>query len=300
MKKLILITLLSALTFTLFSQNFAPVGAEWYFGNGPALSADVGYFYYEINSDTIINGKYCTYFDDSSNQPLIFYYESNDSVYWRSENDTKFHMFYNFNASKGDVWTITGGSVVNPSTSISDTFLVSVDTTYSAVYNGVSLKTLEISTINAVGNVWLFDGLVVEKFGHLSLHRPWHGLEEINLTGLRCYSDSAFGQYTTVSYSCDSTWMAVGINDLNIHKLKVYPNPASDQLTIDATELNLTSALQTLEIYNLQGQLVEQYAITSNNNLITVDVSNLNNGVFFYTVKSENQPFASGKFSVLR
>ncbi|MFA5573425.1 MAG: T9SS type A sorting domain-containing protein [Brumimicrobium sp.] len=66
----------------------------------------------------------------------------------------------------------------------------------------------------------------------------------------------------------------------NAYSVNVYPNPASDILNINAEGVN-----GTVTIASITGQVVTTANV---NNGAKVDVSNLNNGVYIYTILDEN------------
>lgn len=61
--------------------------------------------------------------------------------------------------------------------------------------------------------------------------------------------------------------------------LTLYPNPATDRITIDCSE-----RINELSIYNLVGELVFQRQLNNNKN--EIDVSNLSKGVYIIRVLS--------------
>jgi hypothetical protein len=77
---------------------------------------------------------------------------------------------------------------------------------------------------------------------------------------------------------------ALGVNDFEISKIKMYPNPVTNVLTIDSA-----SSIDSVSIYNLVGQ--EVISQTVNSKSMGLDVSNLEKGV--YVVKT----FIEGKVS---
>ena len=62
---------------------------------------------------------------------------------------------------------------------------------------------------------------------------------------------------------------------------RFYPNPCSDNLTVSSNE-----TIKYLGIYNLKGQLV--FEQSSNNNLLNVTVSELENGYYYAILKTQN------------
>lgn len=81
----------------------------------------------------------------------------------------------------------------------------------------------------------------------------------------------------------------------NVFYFKAFPNPASTQLNIEF-EKNYTEDIQ-LEIQNILGQTVYSETVKPNvgNQLKVLDVSMLQNGVYFIQLKN-NTKFSSSKF----
>lgn len=71
------------------------------------------------------------------------------------------------------------------------------------------------------------------------------------------------------------------INELNKENLVLSPNPASNKIEIQG--INENSLIQTIEVYNTSGNLVYSNSSSSN----SVDVSKLENGVYFLKVNTE-------------
>lgn len=95
---------------------------------------------------------------------------------------------------------------------------------------------------------------------------------------------------------CSTVWFAfptgVAENAELINSIKAYPNPASLSFTI-----TMKSTDATVEVMDVTGKLVNTYPVTMGE--ARMDVSNFNNGVYFYQVKtSTNETVKSGKFTV--
>ncbi len=73
----------------------------------------------------------------------------------------------------------------------------------------------------------------------------------------------------------------------------VYPNPASDVLTINIGQSNNTSSIS---IYNLVGEEVSTMVLNNGNNFL--DVSALSSGVYFYAIKSNNTVIETKKLVI--
>ena len=72
-----------------------------------------------------------------------------------------------------------------------------------------------------------------------------------------------------------------------ISKIKVYPNPVSEILSIDYTDVNQ----DFISIVNITGKTIQQMAINSNNGNISVNVSNLEQGVYFVKIGIQSIKF---------
>ena len=73
----------------------------------------------------------------------------------------------------------------------------------------------------------------------------------------------------------------LGINDLSIEGLVIYPNPVANILNIDAT-----TPISNVEIVNVLGQVL--VSKSSNSTISNIDVSALSTGNYFISVTSEN------------
>ncbi len=79
--------------------------------------------------------------------------------------------------------------------------------------------------------------------------------------------------------------------------LLVFPNPASDFITIDLSELEGEKA--TLLIYDASGQLIRTLDASTNQLLLAVDAIG-SDGMYFYTLKTIDQQDIRGKFVIQR
>lgn len=112
--------------------------------------------------------------------------------------------------------------------------------------------------------------------------------------------DATVGSKSLTDYilkilALDSPSAAIEINN-GLDEVNVYPNPASEMLRID-TGNNPFNNLN-LKVFNLQGKIVFTRAISGNNQ--TVDIKELNRGLYIYELRDGGLSVANGKFSVLR
>lgn len=76
--------------------------------------------------------------------------------------------------------------------------------------------------------------------------------------------------------------MVMGLEEQAFTSLKYYPNPVNDVLTITNS-----SDIETLTVINMLGQIIISKQINSNN--VQLDLSSLNNGVYFVKIVSEGK-----------
>jgi len=121
------------------------------------------------------------------------------------------------------------------------------------------------------------------------------------------FKATAYGwYYVTVDngYDCiaeDSVFInnLVGVEAIHNSSVNVYPNPANDVLNIDFN-LNEQENI-AISFYNLQGEVVYQTVnyILSNNQSLSIDISNFATGLYFYQIKL-NKCLLKGKIIVNR
>ena len=87
--------------------------------------------------------------------------------------------------------------------------------------------------------------------------------------------------------------VTVGTEDIIKGSIEIYPNPAYDYLTIDKG--NNTS--NTILIYSFEGKLIEKEAL--NNRINIIDVSHLQNGIYFCRLSEEDGQVMSLKFVIV-
>jgi len=124
---------------TIYSQNFAPIGATWHYQINEAFSPATSYSKWEVISDSLILGETTRKVEHTfgSNgmvqEEFMLAYEDNGVIYKYHEISNSFTTLYDFNAIAGDSWTMK-----NDTCSV----LVTVDSTSSITVNGTLLKVL--------------------------------------------------------------------------------------------------------------------------------------------------------------
>ena len=78
--------------------------------------------------------------------------------------------------------------------------------------------------------------------------------------------------------------------------IKIYPNPAKELLYLDFSEKNKSFQNANIQIYDTFGRLLLTQKI--NENLNSIDISSLENGMYVYKIMGENAVLGSGKIIV--
>lgn len=93
-----------------------------------------------------------------------------------------------------------------------------------------------------------------------------------------------------LAYECsvNNNYGQVSIDEVekNIAEIKLLNNPVANQLRLSCRNLNSQSKYQ---IYSQSSQLLAEGIIENPNGVNTIDLSNINNGIYFLKITSENQ-----------
>lgn len=82
--------------------------------------------------------------------------------------------------------------------------------------------------------------------------------------------------------------------------LKVYPNPVDNMLTVEYELLDAQSEPVKFVVYNSMGQMVMERTLMADATKVTFNMSEFNNGFYFYALKCSTCKDQDGKFIILR
>lgn len=289
MKNLLSTLYLLLLSSLLYAQDFAPVGATWYYGTATAFSPNIDFIKWESVKDTVIQGKACREIRKNSTltcrgEPSVeFMYDRNDTVFRYDTAFKSFHVLYNFNVQALDHWEFPivdeGGDV--------DTIVVSVNTVNTRIINGVSLREIHTTVVKKddvptqpTGEVFL------EKIGSESYPIYWDRLHESacdgNYTqGLRCYNEQEFSFEKLQNVDSCNHRDLVAIEKYNLSPLfSVSPNPTNGQFTID-TKLRDYQ----VKLIDLSGRVL--FRSSNNFGISYFNANGLPDGIYLLEVDSE-------------
>ena len=286
-----LFILLLAMSISSQAQVWAPAGAIWHY-DWVEFATD-GYAKVQYLKDSLVGGKLCkilqverhTFNWDTqtfTNSILGYeytYFENNFVFYYRYGT---FFKLYDFSAQSGNSWVVAGWEVGNPCDSLGS---ILVDSTGMTNINTFSLKYLNTSP--GQNSDWGFEDKIVERIGSFGYMFP-SPLCAVDIPGpgqLRCYYDNEFGLYQRSGNppTCD---FIVGTENTNpdLNALNIYPNPVKKDVTIEI--IKSPKRDYSIELSNIMGRIVKQFKI--NKEINTLDVSDLNNGIYFINIFDSN------------
>ncbi|MDT8412899.1 MAG: T9SS type A sorting domain-containing protein [Vicingaceae bacterium] len=111
-----------------------------------------------------------------------------------------------------------------------------------------------------------------------------------DVTGIGHYS---FGDYKILPRDANDISLVVGIDKLNANNVAVYPNPANDQITFQLKN----NGFEVI-VADITGKVVATANTVADK--LTLSLDNLNNGIYFYTIKNKDVIIATNKFVVVK
>lgn len=260
MKNAILIIFAVVLTNISYSQEFAPLNAEWHFQKW-SINDDyfVDYYSAKAERDTVLNSYYATILTYKKNGTIIpeaevIIREENRKVYFYEDNS--FKLLYDFNLAVGDTlvfnipqnyyfYDISCGA--SPDSSILNLAKVKIDSISPHIFDNQTLNVFYTSPIyDNSGQFFSWEfGTIIERIGS---YGGLFGYSTTQCLGgdwghFRCYSDSILEYYLSVE---DCNYINTGIyNAEDISSVSVYPNPSINNFTIETTLLEIPCKLTT-------------------------------------------------------
>jgi len=85
----------------------------------------------------------------------------------------------------------------------------------------------------------------------------------------------------------------LGSEEHKILEINLFPNPVKDTLTIASDMLSSYDSL-SIELFSLDGKRILGYSLEETTQF-SIDLSQLNSGIYLYVINSENSVISSGK-----
>jgi hypothetical protein len=276
MKKIIIILSLLTCIFTpIFSQNFAPIGAKWYYSADdyqPPFNRN--YILIESIKDTVVLGRNAKKLTQTnfygaggsiSSDLGVFYFDSN-RVYIYLYN--RFNLLYDFNATQGDTIYIVETFPLNCGGNNDTLIQTLIDSVKIENIGGVMRKVQYITNLEFG---WLIGEKHIESVGSNHFLIPIDCMAPPSIDSLRCYSDSIINYQLVV----DCEELAVGVNEVK----DAYIN--FNTIILDniffPTEMN-----GRFTIYDLNGRIIMNETIKP-----IINLQNLKSGIYLLILNTK-------------
>lgn len=299
------------------TQCFATAGSKWVYTATHQVTDHSGTIVYTYERDSIIDNlpvkvlsnQYVMYLhmwdnngyfltgDNVLNPNPGFDYLYSDSNVVKYYKDGEFYTLADFTMQPGDSFKIAYNSPYNRD--LSYTTYTHVDSVGTVNINGEDLRYLVYSTPEHDGVNVRFDGKFVEKIGfyntvewqfmfpslfsyEVSDLAGWgEPYIEEELGGFRCFSDNSPFIYNS-NYTEGDCIFLVGTVEHEFEKIKLFPNPVSDEVTI-SSPVNIIG----VQVVNVLGQ-VSLTSHSINPTAYKIDLTLLPTGIYSVNLKLEN------------
>lgn len=267
-------------------QNFAPVGATWYYTQVSIGGPEVNFTYIESLKDTVIDGVECRQLGGNPSECVWtgeFVFDSNDSVFFWHPDRQEFCLLYYFDAEVNDTWTVHH-ITSNFGSGLPDSSVVRVDSVGTETVSGQDLRVLYLSHLNPFINYWEFGGKVIERIGSLFYLFPYLGVCDPVPGDLRCYQDSVIF-FKQGPYHCDE--ILSSISEVKKVDIKVFPNPTSGIVTVGVSEPIIGERI--LRVFDMNGREVFTIPINSLDQRLSIDLTSIDSGIYSLELNLDDQ-----------
>ncbi len=283
MKKILFI-LFVLVYYQFYSQSYIPMLEEdhiWsvdvYFD--PYVKPPVEYtitHQVSVSGAIPMNGKIYKRVYNNYGETSCLVREENGIVYQIDVNNSTEIIKYDFTLEVGDIFDfsyIFYCSYYGENNGIvGELEVINVDIQFIA---GEDRKIIEFEQGGAfVSEIWM------EGIGSIRGFDPIGQMLDISNDGtlLVCFTKNGTVYFFNNATSCDNT--TLGIDDFNQDQIVLYPNPSSSKIFIKSQEDPVTK----VELYSLLGENV----ITVNNNVESIDISDLVSGIYLLKIFTAN------------
>ena len=282
------------------TNDFAPIGAKWYYTERYAFSGDIDYLSIESVKDTVIKGKTCHVLKNNGGLVCSYYsiedyvYTEDSVVYFYVSQIDTFQVLYNYKAQKGDSWKVVFQA--NPSDYL-NSITVNVDSVSFINLNGTKLIKQFITQESINGfDIFTYNCEIIEKIGDLNYLFNFQDISGLTCDanysdGLRCYEDSSiYFNNNNIYPSCD--YISLGKEHIIMNNsIEISPNPFQKTIFIKFNNVRVSK----IEIYNLIGFTVFEKNTLRYKNQIELDLSNLISGVYIAKITTLDNKIALKK-----
>lgn len=298
MKKNLLLLVIILSFQSLKAQYWCTPGSEWHFDH--KYFNNPGYRSWKYLYDTTIAGNTCNKIKVNStvaptNWPVtqfinyVYTYSSNKVVYIKdvTQLSNSFDTLFNFNAAIGDKWRMAP---------VSRAFCaaghVIVLDTGNASIQGQTLHWLKVNYLSASKNSI---DTIFERLGALNVFPYWPdnicpgAIDGEEGGQLRCFSDSQITGYKH-AYTNDCNYypgynVGLATPEGQDKQVRMFPNPATDALTIEAAHLSGRDC--TLQLTDLLGRVIFSQAF--DHAPVHLNMSKVQSGIYLVKLKEGDE-----------
>ncbi|MCC6839522.1 MAG: T9SS type A sorting domain-containing protein [Flavobacteriales bacterium] len=269
-------------------QGWAPVGAKWTYQatTGQWPWTDTYWDHHVIaTGDTVVDGRPCSvlqcplsdawpFFPLYTDTVEVYMSMAEDSLFFRTAQDSTFKLLMNFQATTGDTWDIPMAYSGDGGTTVHDTITYVVTATDTLWYNGLPLRRIYYQASTQFILFLSFqEGIFVERLGDMHYMFPWYSpwvSDGMSFTGLKCYMDPLFN-WPAPGVPCD-IWL--GQEQLTADQFTIRPSVAAVN-----TLFTVETAMGTgrLTIHDALGRPLFSAPVTRNITTFTLPAA----GVYF-------------------
>ena len=272
--------------------------AQWYYEiEDDGMGSGIGCIRMSVAGDTLLEGRKCQRLKiearDGTYETLYEYvYPCGEKLYYYNLTAKDFFLLLDFSVQVGDtVWVHTEAFVPNPGFDPYQRWKL-YDTDYFPfmAYTITAVDTVDMggkilkrqSAQPITNSEWMFPGwhqeYIIEGIGSLGgfFGEVWGLYPEWGKCRLRCFS--ADGKTLLSDGNCGTTANETGKKDFGLH---VYPNPATETITLTAMGCNL----QKVEILDVNGRVLYSTTVNSTETF-DYNVSQMPSGFYLARVKT--------------
>lgn len=197
---------------TAFAQtnDWAPVGATWWYDQEQVSGPEDTYLRISSVKDTLVMGHPCrklikksAWQNGASKLGVLFTYEDSGKVYQLNPKGTQFQLWFDFSVNVGD--TVT---VFPEAGDVEDSLALRIDSVKNVMLNSTSRKKIFYHPVDQ--SFYLFGWFWIENIGSNYFFTPQPAVQDPPQGGpFRCYEDTSIGLVHLVSYACDSVYTSV-------------------------------------------------------------------------------------------
>ncbi len=275
------------------------VGTTWTYNYNLAFDPNQDDFTTEffVSEQLLFNGKNCSKIDANGSDvalgcsaivPPYYSYVSGDSVFFATEQFPEFELAYIFH----DNLSVEYSYFINSNTlELSQGYIVNAQPSFMVEIEGTTVRA-QFPIFEPIGDPMIEMPLIMEILEFAGHQRdfifPIGRLAACDLLSnvrLRCYNSPTLDYIAPTFPGC----ILSNAGDNERFQIKVYPNPAADEIRWDA-------AVEGLEIFDLNGRNIRS---AQGAELRSIDISDLDAGIYFIQFKIGdtigNQKFVVGR-----